>query len=219
MATLSDSVTVGILLTLVFGAICFYLYSRLTLNEKRVSLLENLLLSLKMNTEASLMGPDSVEPVSQPAPLSEGDVDDVSENDYADLLKGVQVAPVAHEDSEAPVPVPVPVPAPAEKEVLPTDEESAAELLRSMNPLGTPAPTARKMDANYESMSLKELQSLVRQRGLTASSQRKRDLIDALKRSGVAPEVAPEVTPEATDGNVGGVEGVEGFSVNLEEIV
>ena len=64
MAGLSDSLTVAILLTLVFGAITFYLYSRMGQNEKRLGLLENLLLTLKMSTEASLMGPDSVEAVS-----------------------------------------------------------------------------------------------------------------------------------------------------------
>jgi hypothetical protein len=50
MSALGDSLTVGIVLTLIFGAVCFYLYSRMNQNEKRVSLLENLLLSLKIST-------------------------------------------------------------------------------------------------------------------------------------------------------------------------
>jgi hypothetical protein len=57
MSQLNDSLTVGILLLLIFGAVCFYLYSKMVQNEKRVSLLENLLVSLKMSTEASLGGP------------------------------------------------------------------------------------------------------------------------------------------------------------------
>ena len=206
MATLSDSVTVGILLTMVFGAICFYLYSRLTQNEKRVSLLENLLLSLKMNTEASLMGPDSVEPVSNPAPLSSSDVDDVDENEYAELLKDMgspaREAPSQSEDATSSSP-----------EV--QDEEAAAELLRTMNP-------PRKMDANYESMSLKELQALVRERGLTAASQRsKRDLIDALKRTGLSVTPAAPAAPVVSTGPLTTLEGadagVEGFAVSLED--
>ena len=75
MSALGDSLTVGILLTLIFGAVCFYLYSRLGQTEKRLGLLETLLLSLKMSTEASLMGPDSVEAVSAPTPLNVDDVD------------------------------------------------------------------------------------------------------------------------------------------------
>jgi hypothetical protein len=93
---LGDSLTVGIVLTLIFGAVCFYLYSRMGQNEKRVGLLENLLLSLKMSTEASLFGPDMVEPTSSPAPLAASDVEDVSEENYAEMLKGI-----APNDNEA----------------------------------------------------------------------------------------------------------------------
>ena len=94
MALLNDSVTVAILLIMVFGSTTFYLYTRLVQNEKRVALLENLLLSLKMSTEASFMGsdmfrsgPDSVQPVSSPSPLKEDDVDVIDEEKYAEMLK------------------------------------------------------------------------------------------------------------------------------------
>jgi len=198
MSTLSDSLTVGILLALVFGALGFYLYSRLSQNEKRVSLLENLLLSLKMSTEASLSGPDSVEPVSSPAPLQEDDVDTVDEEKYADLLKDLPSAPVP----------PVTV-----KEAV-SEENEATELLRAMS-LAEP----RKMDGNYESMSAKELQALVKQRGLTAPSQRKKDLIDTLKNQGQpAPDAtasAPpsDTTPAQPQDLQGADMGIEGFFV------
>lgn len=94
MALLNDSVTVAILLIMVFGSTTFYLYTRLVQNEKRVALLENLLLSLKMSTEASFMGsdmfrsgPDSVQPVSSPSPLKDDDVDVIDEEKYAEMLK------------------------------------------------------------------------------------------------------------------------------------
>ena len=111
MVGLSDSVTVGILLLLIFGAAAFYLYSRMTQNEKRLSLLENLLLTLKISTEASLSGPDLVEAVSSPAPLESQDVDQVNEEEYADMLKSVPAAQSAS---------------------APMTEEAAEEMLRSM---------------------------------------------------------------------------------------
>jgi hypothetical protein len=191
MSGLGDSLTIGILLTLVFGAVCFYLYSRFTQTEKRVSLLENLLLSLKMSTEASLSGPDSVEPVSSPEPLESEDVD---EEEYSELLK------------DLPTTTPNATPASEEQEGG-QEEVAAAELLRSIDTAPTSVPE-RKMDANYESMSLKELQGLARQRGLTGVPQRKRDLIDALKKQGGAPPAAP-VPLEAQDG----------FEVSLEESI
>jgi hypothetical protein len=163
---LNDSVTVGVLLAMIFGAITFYLYSRMVQNEKRVALLENLLLSLKMSTEASMMGaemlgPDFVEPVSTVSPLKEEDVDAIDEEKFSEMLKEM---PVEGERTEP-----------------------------------------RKMDANYESMSLKELQALGRQKGLSVHSVKKKDLIDSLRNL-----ETPGSEPAAGDAG--------GFSVSLAEV-
>jgi len=198
---LGDSLTVGIVLALVFGAVCFYLYSRMSQNEKRVGLLENLLLSLKMSTEASLFGPDMVEPTSSPAPLSSTDVEEVTEETYADMLKGMgstaaAPAPAAPASASAVTP---------EESV--SDEKAAEEMLRSLD--------TRKMDANYESMSLKELQALAKQRGLAGSGQlRKRELIDTLKRQGEDAPSAPQPLPTVNE-FAGAVAGEVGFDVEL----
>jgi len=182
MNGLGDSLTIGIVLTLIFGAGFFYLYSRLSQNEKRVSLLENLLLNLKMSTEASLMGPDMVEPTSSPAPLEKGDVEEVSEVEYANMLKGIDAA-VDTKAASASAPE-------VEQPRVPMQEEEA--------PASAPS-SIRKMDANYESMSLKELQALARQRSISGVPSRKRELIDALKKQGEAPPSAPAPLPVAED--------------------
>ncbi len=189
---------VGILLTLVFGAVCFYLWSRINQAEKRTSLLENLLLSLKMNTEASLMGPDSVEAISGPSPLSMDEVEKVDEEDYANMLK------------EIPVDVaPTPLPAQQQQQQQEDKEEQDTEaFLRSIEP--------RKMDVNYESMSVKELQALAKQRGITGVANRKAALIDALKRQGMAPPAAPEPLT-AAEGELEGAEITTGFQVDLDQ--
>jgi len=51
MNILSESLTIGLLLTLVFGALFFYVYSRVSYVEKRVGLIENILIDIKMNQE------------------------------------------------------------------------------------------------------------------------------------------------------------------------
>ena len=202
---LGDSLTVGIVLALVFGAVCFYLYSRMSQNEKRVGLLENLLLSLKMSTEASLFGPDMVEPTSSPAPLSSTDVEEVTEENYAEMLKGLGSPAAAAAAAPAPAPVAASAAAAVEESV--SDEKAAEELLRSLD--------TRKMDANYESMSLKELQALAKQRGLAGSGQmRKRELIDALKRQGEDAPSAPQPLPTVNE-FAGAVAGETGFDVEL----
>lgn len=48
---LSESVTLTLVVFLVVGSVCFYLYSRILLNENRMSLIESLLMDLKMSTD------------------------------------------------------------------------------------------------------------------------------------------------------------------------
>ena len=166
MALLNDSVTVAILLVMIFGSVSFYLYTRLVQNEKRVALLENLLLSLKMNTEASFMGsdlfngPETVSPVSAPSPLKEEDVDTMDEEKYAEMLQGIPSAPVVSDTKES-------------------------------------------VNANYEAMTLKELQALGRQNGVAVHGMKKKEIIDSLKRKN---------TPELEGADLG----VQGFLVSLE---
>lgn len=191
MAGLSDSITIGILLLLIFGAVSFYLYSRMSQTERRLGLLENLLLTLKLSTEASLMGPDSVEPISSPAPLNPEDVDDVHEEDYAAMLKASSPSHVA-----------APSAPPAK-----SDEAAAEELLRSMN-----LEKKTSVDVNYESMSAKELKALVKERNLAGAPEKKREIIAFLKNNGVTVPVddAPQPLP-AQPGDLD-----MGFSVDLE---
>jgi hypothetical protein len=191
MAGLSDSLTIGILLILIFGAVSFYLYSRMGQNEKRLGLLESLLLTLKMSTEASLSGPDMVEAMSSPSPLQAGDVDQVNEEEYADMLKEVPSGP-AGPASASPA----------------NEEAEAEELLRSMNVQKTP------VNVNYESMRVKELRGLATERGLPASLTTKKELIDALKRG---PAVAAPTPLAPLADEFEGSEKVEGFAVSLDE--
>jgi hypothetical protein len=189
MAGLSDSITIGILLLLIFGAVSFYLYSRMSQTEKRLGLLENLLLTLKLSTEASLMGPDSVEPVSSPAPLNAEDVDDVQEEDYAAMLKATDSSPHVASSSTS-------------------EELSAEQLLRSMN-----LEKKTSVDVNYESMSAKELRALVKERNLVGAPEKKREIIAFLKNNGVRVP-SEDDAPQPLPAQPGELE--TGFSVDLE---
>ena len=51
MASLSDTLTVGLVLVLLFGSIALYLYTRIQQAEQKISLLESILLDLKMSSE------------------------------------------------------------------------------------------------------------------------------------------------------------------------
>ena len=51
MTSLSDTLTVGLVLVLLFGSIALYLYTRIQQTEQKISLLETILLDLKMSAE------------------------------------------------------------------------------------------------------------------------------------------------------------------------
>jgi hypothetical protein len=68
------------------------------------------------------------------------------------------------------------------------------------------------MDANYESMSAKELQTLAKERGITGLPMKKRELVDALKKQGGSVPVAPKpLVPSPEDV-------LSPFQVDLEQL-
>jgi hypothetical protein len=185
MNGLSDSLTIGVVITLVFGALFFYLYSRLVQNEKRVSLIENILLDLKMSADAGyaqgaegsgLQSVDHIEPVSGPEPLEKDDVDD--EDLYKDILASV------------PAPKSTETPQPMEEEV----ETKQFEVVpKGTNGSNTGSVQVTKVQPNYSSMTVKELKALAKQRslGLPQGAGRK-ELTDALRKSDGQGPTGPE---------------------------
>jgi predicted transcriptional regulator len=55
MTAISDAVVIGVVLGLVFAAVSYYLYSRQTQLERKIGLMENILLELKVTTEQTLL--------------------------------------------------------------------------------------------------------------------------------------------------------------------
>ncbi len=171
----------GIVLALVFGSLLFYIYSRLMQVEKRMALTENILLDLKMATESTLLAmgqmsgdhdhgqADHVQPISGPEPLPSQEVEELHEEDfYKNILSSAPTETVdVEENSESAA-------ADVLKEIQLTDSTSA----RSSEKASVP-----KVEPNYESMSLKELRSLAKQKGLQVNSHAgKKEIIDTLKK-------------------------------------
>jgi hypothetical protein len=178
MNGLSDSITIGIVLTLVFGALFFYLYSRLVQNEKRVSLMENILLDLKMTADSSWGASEHnhseeeqentqvinhIEPVSAPEELKSDDVDN-EEDVY--------------------------------KEILAQTDASSVEQVKNFDV--TPKATKQtvnvtKVQPNYSAMTVKELKSLAKSRGLTVpSGAGRKELTDSLRKLDGTQPTVPE---------------------------
>lgn len=192
MNGLSDSLTIGLVLALVFGALFFYLYSRLSQAEKRVSLTENILLDLKMATENTMMAMASA-PSHNP---HDHEHEIQHQNEY-------QHQQVNHIEA-------VGMPEPVEKEEVEQipDEEFYKQVLQNTESQtqATTAPSSNRIEPNYESMTLKELKAEAKRQGIAVSSgASKKEVIDALKK---------QTTGSIFEGNDGVLE--EGFPVSGE---
>ena len=167
---------IGIVLTLVFGAVIFYLYNRLSMTERKMGLVEGVLTDLKIMMDAAPFAmshehnerpsmqefepsPEYLNAISGPFPLKEEEVEDVasSEDEYKQAME--QATP-----SESPY------------KSLQIDE------LAGVPVTATNAISVTKLSPDLDSMALKELQSLAKQKGLTiAAGSRRKAIIDMIK--------------------------------------
>jgi Rho termination factor, N-terminal domain len=167
MASFNDTLTLGLILVLLFGAASLYLYTRVQQCEQKLNLVESILLDIKMSAE--LQGypepPQKEEAdapsIKPPSPKTSPFLSVDEEEMYKDAI------------AEA------------------MDEGAAvieAEELSPLDQTPTSIPTASpKVNTNYEAMTLAELKAIAKQRGITGSSSMKRSqLLDALK-----PKAAP----------------------------
>lgn len=205
MTSLSDTLTMGIVLALVFGSVLFYIYSRLLQVEKRMNTTENILLDLKMATENTLfsLGPttmgvrhmheedeqnERVEAISEPVPVPSQEVEELGDDDfYKSVLASTLETTVAPVEQKPPTPPSSPI----VKEIQLTETTNRPSAASA-------SVQVTKMEPNYEAMSVKELKTLAKQRGLTYTSHAgKKEVIDVLKK-GVS--VVPEAGSPSTSG-------------------
>jgi hypothetical protein len=167
---------IGIVLTLIFGAVVFYLYNRLSMAERKMGLFEGVLTDLKIMMDAApyVSGPPSedqqmneFEPtpeylnaISGPFPLKEEEVEEVQEDYKHAIEQGMEQAMEQSTKS------------------LQIDELAGVPLT------ATNAINVTKLSPDLEAMCLKELQQLAKEKGLTvASGSRRKAIIDLLKNT------------------------------------
>ena len=157
---LSESATIGILLLLIFGAVSFYLYSRINYTEKRMGLMENMLLDIKMGLESMHKEePEFVpEPVGAPRPMESSEAEPLPEEEtyYQSVLAqaGENAAAAAVTETET--------------------EAEGTEVVHEERPV---------VSVNYESMTKDDLIALAEKRGAKVGKRPgRKDLIAALKK-------------------------------------
>jgi hypothetical protein len=169
---ISDGVVIGIVLGLIFAAVSYYLYSRIGQLERKVGLMENILLDLKVTTEQTLM---SVTEVDQQPPTRSSYTTTYDDADEAEgEAEGEESRNVVVEGAT------------------PRKAPSSSVSVEREKP---------SVSVNYESMTYKELVQLARQKGITGvRNSSKAQVIDMLRRhdSGDSEET-PFVEEEGTN--------------------
>ena len=196
MSYLSDTLTIGVLLVLLFGAISLYLYTRIQQAEQKIHLLESILLDLKMSTEiksyTALPADHEELEASMAETMASSAVFHTPESD---------THYVALDD------------APAESITEYTSLDDAATGTATGTATGNAAseaaseentvitleePEQAHSSVSYESMTLKDLQTLAKTRGITgAGSMKKGPIIEALKTSDRSTVIKPGSTTGA----------------------
>jgi hypothetical protein len=175
MAVNADAFTVSAIILLIVGAICFYLFTRIKQTEKKLALMEGILLDLKTATEAAFL--------DFPAPSEEEEEEEEEEESTHNELGFLPVLPEAETliaDSYV-------------EEETPISEQSE-EMVRHVELKEEVASVTDSVQVNkleqsndLESLSVADLATIARNKGITGTGKmRKNQLITAIKEH-VAP--------------------------------
>ena len=185
MTYLSDTLTVGLVLVLLFGSIALYLYTRIQQSEQKISLLESILLDLKMSSEVRSYSelPAVEEQSSAPVPESRpASYEPFKEDDeeFSSLPFSSEPSTNVLGDSSITL------------TVLEEEPNEVEEYKNVVADVVNHESSSESKLTNYENMTLKELQSLAKSRGITgASTMKNGSLVEALKTSDRSSAVKP----------------------------
>ena len=173
---MNDSIIIGSVIVLVFGALCYYLYSRLLYSGKRVIVMENILLDLKTASESWFA--TSEERQEDHPHREDNQQQDHQHQDHQHQEHQPQPNEPLHEQSQY------------------TPDYSLNDLAVSSEPVVSESlpevvehvlqqvASEQKVSVNYESMNIKELQAEARSKNISGvSSMRRKELIELLRKS------------------------------------
>ena len=185
---LNDTLTISLILVLLFGSIALYLYTCIQQSEQKISLLESILLDLKMSAEVKSyielpIESNTARPAETPRPSdtvrpatpSGGSVKEDAYVPFEDATED-------DGESQKTEDLTVSDALTGADEVIDIDEYKSA--------ISDGVTSSEQSNPNYEAMSLKELQSLAKSRNIVGVTK-KGPLIEALKTSDRSSAVKP----------------------------
>jgi uncharacterized protein YuzE len=184
MTYLNDTLTIGLVLVLLFGSIALYLYTCIQQSEQKISLLESILLDIKMSGEiksyTELPADDSpsgsITPNNSPNASNASNASSHTEEAYVPFDEDKETV----EEETL-----IDVDGDLEEKLNEAAEYQAAvsDAIEEVSSSPKAYDADQKADQKaYDSMSLKELQALAKSRGIIGVTK-KGPLIEALKTS------------------------------------
>ncbi len=192
MTAISDGVVIGVVLGLIFAAVCYYLYSRVNQLERKVGLMENILLDLKVAQQSLFTGADPV--------MEQGGDASTSHEEFHQYREAIaeasaSVSAEGNESYRPPTPPSYPtdqqdmreVPLDGTPRSRPSQQQpitiTREEAERPEQETTTSVSNHSSVSVNYESMTYKELNVLAKSLGITGlRNQSKAFIIDAIRR-------------------------------------
>ncbi len=190
-----DVFTIGAILILIVGAACFYLYTRIKQVEKKVALVEGILLDLKMAAEASFLDFPARRPDEEEDDEDEDDEDDEETPFLPTLPEEETDLPIDEEVLEEEKEQPTKHIEITEFKPDADDEIASAEI----TPPVQITKSNESVTPDLEALSVKELQALAKSKGITVGkTMRKHDIIKAIN-SVDAPKASELIEQFATE--------------------
>jgi hypothetical protein len=171
MAGLNDTLTLGLILVLLFGAVSLYLYTRIQQCEQKLNLVESILLDIKMSAE--LQG------YPEPPPTQQQNQQNQQSQQSQQNQSAPTMSPFVSMDEQE-------LYQGALEEALEENTVEVDDIQEIQEDKTSPTVEAPKLTTNYESMTLSELKAIAKQRGITGSSSMKRSqILEALRPKAV----------------------------------
>ena len=214
MASLNDTIALGLVLVLLFGAAALYLYTRIQQCEQKLNLVESILLDIKMSAElreypemklSSRPSEHRAEHRSEQemysSALEEAHLDSL-ESEHVSLSVAPASAPASVTTGTPVVNASSPVPSsvldiqasPLDNTLSVSEEPSSSKSSRKL------PSSSGSMTANYEAMTLVELKDLAKSRGIKGSSvMRRGQVLEALRAEDSGEKPKPSEQPLKLD--------------------
>lgn len=200
MPVSADTFTISAIVLLIMGAVCFYLFTRIKQVEKKLSLMEGILLDLKTANESGFLG------FPAGKPLEEDDEEEEEEDAFLPMKPDeeaeIGIGPSAADEIRK---IEIDELITNADTGIPSFDEAEEEAATSEETGSVQVNKLEYASTDLDSMSMSELTSIAKNRGMTVTSKmRKAQLITALRQMEVAmpalpvpPSIQQSVAPSA----------------------